>query len=131
MYCLTARSTSLPSAQQGRDSRELVEFESQNSLISIEILSRKEIKKFIPHSVAWSNPDKDPLDKLPRVLFSFESLKHRPCETGESLSINSCGYSEDWSRKENRATGDKAIYKAITGAKGNKICTYPKPSSEN
>jgi len=38
------------------------------------------------------------------------------CETGESLSINSCGYSEDWSHKENRATGDKAIYKAITGA---------------
>ena len=38
------------------------------------------------------------------------------CETGESLSINSCGYSEDWSYKENRATGDKAIYKAITGA---------------
>ncbi len=38
------------------------------------------------------------------------------CETGESLSINSYGYSEDWSYKENRATGDKAIYKAITGA---------------
>ncbi len=38
------------------------------------------------------------------------------CETGEALSINSCGYSEDWSYKENRATGDKAIYKAITGA---------------
>ncbi len=38
------------------------------------------------------------------------------CENGESLSINSCGYSEDWSHKENRATGDKAIYKAITGA---------------
>ncbi len=37
-------------------------------------------------------------------------------ESGESLSINSCGYSEDWSYKENRATGDKAIYKAITGA---------------
>ncbi len=38
------------------------------------------------------------------------------CESGEGLSINSCGYSEDWSYKENRATGDKAIYKAITGA---------------
>ncbi len=38
------------------------------------------------------------------------------CETGESLSINSCGYSEDWSYKENRPTGAKAIYKAITGA---------------
>ncbi len=38
------------------------------------------------------------------------------CESGEALSINSCGYSEDWSYKENRATGDKAIYKAITGA---------------
>ncbi len=38
------------------------------------------------------------------------------CESGEALSINSCGYSEDWSYKENRATGDTAIYKAITGA---------------
>lgn len=38
------------------------------------------------------------------------------CESGEELSINSCGYSEDWSYKENRATGDKALYKAITGA---------------
>ncbi len=37
-------------------------------------------------------------------------------ESGESLSINSCGYSEDWSYKENRPSGDKAIYKAITGA---------------
>jgi len=37
-------------------------------------------------------------------------------ESGEELSINSCGYSEDRSYKENRPTGDKAIYKAITGA---------------
>lgn len=38
------------------------------------------------------------------------------CETGESLSINCFGYGEDYSYQENRPTGDKAIYKAITGA---------------
>lgn len=37
-------------------------------------------------------------------------------ETGESLTITSHGYAEDWSYKENKANGDKAIYKAITGA---------------
>lgn len=37
-------------------------------------------------------------------------------ETGESLSITAPGYAEDWSHKDNRATGDKAIYKALTGA---------------
>lgn len=37
-------------------------------------------------------------------------------ETGESVSITAPGYAEDWSYKENRPTGDKAIYKAITGA---------------
>ncbi len=38
------------------------------------------------------------------------------CDTGESLTITSFGHAEDWSHKENRPTGDKAIYKAITGA---------------
>jgi len=37
-------------------------------------------------------------------------------DTGESLDITSVGYAEDYSFKENRPTGDKAIYKAITGA---------------
>lgn len=37
-------------------------------------------------------------------------------ETGESLSITAPGYAEDWSYKDNRPSGDKAIYKAITGA---------------
>ena len=37
-------------------------------------------------------------------------------DTGESLSITAFGHAEDWSHKENRPTGDKAIYKAITGA---------------
>lgn len=37
-------------------------------------------------------------------------------DTGQSLSITSFGHAEDWSHKENRPTGDKAIYKAITGA---------------
>ncbi|MDJ0536799.1 MAG: ERF family protein [Xenococcaceae cyanobacterium MO_207.B15] len=37
-------------------------------------------------------------------------------DTGESIDITSVGYAEDWSHKENRPTGDKAIYKAITGA---------------
>ncbi len=64
----------------------------------------------------------------PDLLLEENSLRlfnHTRCQIGkrleqittvESLSINSCGYSEDWSYKENRATGDKAIYKAITGA---------------
>ena len=37
-------------------------------------------------------------------------------ETGESLFVTAPGCGEDWSYKENRPTGDKAIYKAITGA---------------
>ncbi|MBV8885671.1 MAG: ERF family protein [Chroococcidiopsidaceae cyanobacterium CP_BM_RX_35] len=37
-------------------------------------------------------------------------------ETGESLSVTAPGYAEDFSYKENRPNGDKAIYKAITGA---------------
>ena len=37
-------------------------------------------------------------------------------ESGESFSNQSPGYAEDWSYKENRPCGDKAIYKAITGA---------------
>ncbi|MDJ0649603.1 MAG: ERF family protein [Xenococcaceae cyanobacterium MO_188.B19] len=38
------------------------------------------------------------------------------CDSGESVSIAAFGHAEDWSHKENRPTGDKAIYKAITGA---------------
>ena len=34
-------------------------------------------------------------------------------ETGESLSITAPGYAEDYSYKENRPNGDKAVYKAI------------------
>ena len=37
-------------------------------------------------------------------------------ETGESHSITASGYAEDMSHKDDRITGDKAIYKAITGA---------------
>ena len=37
-------------------------------------------------------------------------------ETGESLSVTAPGYSEDFSYKDNRPNGDKAVYKAITGA---------------
>lgn len=37
-------------------------------------------------------------------------------ETGESVSITCPGYAEDWSYRENKATGDKALYKSITGA---------------
>ncbi len=37
-------------------------------------------------------------------------------ETGESMSISCPGYAEDWSHKDNKPTGDKAIYKAVTGA---------------
>lgn len=37
-------------------------------------------------------------------------------ETGESHSITAPGYAEDWSHKDNRPVGDKAVYKAITGA---------------
>ncbi|MGL5922153.1 ERF family protein [Chroococcidiopsis sp.] len=37
-------------------------------------------------------------------------------ETGESHSITAPGYAEDFSWKEGRPTGDKAIYKATTGA---------------
>lgn len=37
-------------------------------------------------------------------------------ETGESMSVAAPGYAEDFSYKDNRPSGDKAIYKAITGA---------------
>ena len=37
-------------------------------------------------------------------------------ETGESIEVTAPGSGEDWSYKDNRPTGDKAIYKAITGA---------------
>jgi len=37
-------------------------------------------------------------------------------ETGESLSVTAPGYAEDYSWKDNRPSGDKAVYKAITGA---------------
>lgn len=37
-------------------------------------------------------------------------------ETGESLSVTAPGYSEDFSYKDNLPSGDKAVYKAITGA---------------
>ena len=37
-------------------------------------------------------------------------------ETGESLSVTAPGYSEDFSYKDNRPNGDKAVYKAITCA---------------
>ena len=37
-------------------------------------------------------------------------------ETGETLDITCPGYAEDWSYRENKPTGDKALYKAITGA---------------
>jgi hypothetical protein len=37
-------------------------------------------------------------------------------ETGEALSVTAPGYAEDFSYKDNRPNGDKAVYKAITGA---------------
>ena len=37
-------------------------------------------------------------------------------ETGESLSVTAPGYAEDFSYKDNRPSGDKAVYKALTGA---------------
>jgi len=37
-------------------------------------------------------------------------------ETGESHRITAPGYAEDWSYKDSKPTGDKAVYKAITGA---------------
>lgn len=37
-------------------------------------------------------------------------------ETGESHSITAPGYAEDMSHKDGRITGDKSVYKAITGA---------------
>ena len=39
---------------------------------------KKRNQKIYTHSVAWDNPYKDPPNNLPRVLFSFESLEHRP-----------------------------------------------------
>ncbi|MCU0533277.1 MAG: ERF family protein [Hydrococcus sp. Prado102] len=37
-------------------------------------------------------------------------------ETGESIECHAAGYAEDWSYKDNKPTGDKAVYKAETGA---------------
>jgi hypothetical protein len=37
-------------------------------------------------------------------------------ETGESIECHAAGYAEDWSYRENKPTGDKAIFKAETGA---------------
>lgn len=37
-------------------------------------------------------------------------------ETGASISTRATGYAEEWSSKDNKPTGDKAIYKAQTGA---------------
>lgn len=37
-------------------------------------------------------------------------------ETGESISATAPGYAEDYSWKDGKPTGDKAVYKAITGA---------------
>ncbi|NJO93426.1 MAG: hypothetical protein HC820_01920 [Hydrococcus sp. RM1_1_31] len=37
-------------------------------------------------------------------------------ETGEFIECHAAGYAEDWSYKDNKATGDKAVYKAETGA---------------
>lgn len=37
-------------------------------------------------------------------------------QTGESLSVTAPRYAEDYSYKDNRPNGDKAVYKAITGA---------------
>lgn len=36
-------------------------------------------------------------------------------ETGEIIEVQAPGYGEDWNHKDNRPTGDKAVYKAITG----------------
>lgn len=36
-------------------------------------------------------------------------------ETGESHSITAPGYAEDWSYKDSKPVGDKAVYKAVTG----------------
>lgn len=37
-------------------------------------------------------------------------------ETGESHSVTAPGYAEDFSHKDGKPTGDKAVYKALTGA---------------
>jgi hypothetical protein len=37
-------------------------------------------------------------------------------ETGESIECYAAAYAEDWSYRENKPTGDKAIFKAETGA---------------
>lgn len=37
-------------------------------------------------------------------------------ESGESIECHAAGYAEDWSYKDNKPTGDKAVYKAETGA---------------
>ncbi len=39
---------------------------------------KKRNQKIYTHSVAWGNPYKNPPNNLPRVLFTFESLEHRP-----------------------------------------------------
>lgn len=38
------------------------------------------------------------------------------CDSGESYITTAPGYGEDYSHKDNKVTGDKAVYKAITGA---------------
>ncbi len=55
------------------------------------------------------NPERAAAEVIVRLTV-FDS------ETGESHSITAPGYAEDWSHKENKPTGDKAVYKAITGA---------------
>lgn len=55
------------------------------------------------------NPERAAAEVIVRLTV-FDS------ETGESYSITAPGYSEDWSYKDNKPVGDKAIYKAVTGA---------------
>lgn len=47
------------------------------TIIDLDSLKKRN-QKIYTHSVAWGNPYKDPPNNLPRVLFSFESLEHRP-----------------------------------------------------
>lgn len=39
---------------------------------------KKRNQKIYRHSVAWGNPYTEPPGNLPRLLFAFESLEHRP-----------------------------------------------------
>ena len=55
------------------------------------------------------NPDRAAAEVIVQLTV-FDS------ETGESNSVTAPGYAEDWSYKDNKATGDKAVYKALTGA---------------